>query len=299
MALAKTIGTLLLAAALGLGPGGTAGGPARAQTAAHDTGDALGAVRAVFYHELGHGLIDVLGLDVVGAEESVVDEFSTMLLILQGRRDRRHLDALIAAARFWYLSGDPARAAAPYWASHEIGPARGFAVLCLMHGSDPARFHAALSELGVPGRRMKRCETEYAAKSAAWINILNPHVRPNAPAARQGRMVPAYGPAGTPETEGVRRIWQQAGFLEGLAAEAGAIFPLPAEMPLTARDCGEANAFWDGQGIVLCYEMHAMIAGLFRSARGGDGPAPGSDGIAVQADGYSGSVNLRSLFEAE
>lgn len=272
---------------------------ARAQTAAHDTGDALGAVRAVFYHELGHALIDIFDLDVVGSEEIVVDEFSTMLLILQGRRDPRHIDALMAAARFWFLSGEGEGDAASYWATHQIGPERGFGVLCLMYGGDPARFHAAMAEIGVPGRRRERCQTEYREKAENWINILSPHVRPNAPATRQGRIAPAYGLAKTEATEGVRRIWQQARFLEGLAAEAEALFPLPGPVPLAGEACGAPNAFWDGRRIVLCYEMHARIAELFLKARGGEAPAAAADGISVGGDGYSGSVNLRGLFSAE
>ena len=50
---------------------------AEERIALHISGGTLG----IFFHELGHGLIDMLQLPVTGREEDVVDEFATMLLL--------------------------------------------------------------------------------------------------------------------------------------------------------------------------------------------------------------------------
>ncbi len=279
---------------------------AAADTASRDMGDALGAVRAIFYHELGHALIDVLDLDVVGSEETAVDEFSTMLLILQGRRDPRHIEALLAAARFWYLVGDPTEEARRFWSAHDFSARRGFAIVCLLHGSDPARFRSVMRELGVGADVRDKCERAYAEKAENWINLLSPHAVPNAPEDRDGALVVDYGPARTEATDGVRRVWRQAGFLEGLAREAGEIFPLPGDLPVTARDCGEANAFWDGTSVILCYELQDMIVGLFAAARDGEAApaasAPGRDGAAeavAQPPAGQGARNIGGMLGGE
>lgn len=239
---------------------------AGALAAGHDTGEALGAMRAIFYHELGHGLIDVFDLDTVGAEENVVDEFSTMMLIFQGRYDDRNIESLMSTARFWYMaSANDDRM--PFYAEHEFNSKRFFAVVCLMHGSDPGRFYPMMAELEIPTNRARRCEFEYGEKSENWVNILSPYVHGTAPADWQSDFAVYYEPAGRAETQGPAGIWKQSRFLEGLANEARNIFALPRDVPIVARDCGTPNAYWDGTSITLCYEMHSYIEGMFADAR--------------------------------
>lgn len=237
-----------------------------ALAASQDTGEALGAMRAIFYHELGHGLIDVFDLDTVGAEENVVDEFSTMMLIFQGRYDNRNIESLMSTARFWHMASAYDKHL-PYYGEHEFNSKRFFAIVCLMHGSDPGRFYPIMSELEIPTSRARRCEHEYNEKSENWVNILSPYVHGSAPTNWQGQFAVYYEPAGSAATQGPAGIWQQTRFLEGLASEVRQIFALPRDVPIVARDCGTANAYWDGNSITLCYEMHTYIEGMFANAR--------------------------------
>lgn len=297
MSLSRSAGAGFLAAAL-------LAQPAPAQSDAHDMGEALGAIRAVFYHELGHGLIDVLDLDTVGAEENVVDEFSTMLLILQGRRDNRQIEALLSTARFWSLASQPDQEARHYYSEHDFNAKRFFAIICLLHGSDPGRFYPIMAELGIPSERARKCEFEFREKAENWINILAPHVHGIAPADRTGGFAVSYVPASADGAHAVARVWQQARFVESLAQEAGAIFALPVDIPVVARECGQANAFWDGQAITLCYELHQAMMQSFASARG-EQPQAGArtTPAAAQADALgsrlgdapTGTVNVGDL----
>ncbi len=41
------------------------------------------------------------------------------------------------------------------------------------------------------------------------------------------------------------------------------IFKLPYDVPITHQVCGYENAYWDGEGITLCYEMLELIVNLF------------------------------------
>jgi Putative metallopeptidase len=54
----------------------------------------------VFFHELGHGLIDLYDLPTVGREEDAVDEFSTLLLLEAGELGTK---AVLKAAHWFTL----------------------------------------------------------------------------------------------------------------------------------------------------------------------------------------------------
>ncbi|MGF1447257.1 MAG: DUF4344 domain-containing metallopeptidase [Pikeienuella sp.] len=270
--------------------------------------DAVGAIRAVFYHELGHALVDLLDLDIVGAEETVVDEFSTMLLILRGRQAGGRFDPLLAAARFWYLAADPQDETARYWTTHDFSRRRGFNIVCLLHGSDPDRFFRVMAELGVAEDRRRRCEVEYREKAENWINILSPHTANNAPAGRRGRLMPSYEAPARADLAAVAGLWQREGLLEALAAESNLLFPLPVDVPVRGRECGEANAYWTAGEIIMCYELHAMMVELFLgigtpSATGGtaeqapalQAPARSVPSTPVVPEAGGGAVNIGSM----
>ncbi|MGF1658885.1 MAG: DUF4344 domain-containing metallopeptidase [Rubrimonas sp.] len=249
------------------------------------TGASFGALRTIFYHELGHGLIDVLGLGVVGPEEDVVDEFATYMLILTGRGDDRQIEALFSTARFWKAAGEGRRGAFAHWGEHPPDERRFYAILCLLHGSDPGRFYPLMTEFGVPQTRARKCEVEYAEKEGRWIDILSPHLRSPQNPDQAGLQV-FYAPAQSDSAEAVAQVWRQTRFLESLAGEAGAIFGLPQEIPIVGRECGFANAFWDGASITLCYEMQSAIeTALTAPARPASGatPAASAAGAAARA----------------
>ncbi|MEO0819723.1 MAG: DUF4344 domain-containing metallopeptidase [Pseudomonadota bacterium] len=264
-------------------------GTAGAQTSSA-TGTALGAMRAVFYHELGHGLVDELKLPTVGPEEDVVDEFATYMLILTGQRDDRQVQALISAAEFWWLTAN-ATGAGPAWGPHSPSRRRAYAIICLMHGSDPGRFYPIVQQLQVPHFRARVCEREYREKVEKWIAILQPHFRSGQNANRAG-LVAQYIPASQQETRNVASLWEQTRFLESLANEANAIFGLPRNVPVIGRSCGEPNAYWTGSQIVLCYEMQVWIEALMaesaKSSQQGGSQGGGQGSGGGQGGGQSG-----------
>ncbi|MEM1344683.1 MAG: DUF4344 domain-containing metallopeptidase [Pseudomonadota bacterium] len=265
--------------------------PARA---GERTGEALGVVRAIFYHELGHGMIDAVRLPVVGPEEAVVDEFSTYVLILTGQNSTRQIEALRTIGSFWYLLAAQGQNA-PAWGEHSPSDRRAYAVFCLLYGSNPAAFADLVITYGVPPRRAAQCEREYREKEATWIGLLQPHLRGAEGAGTAGFEVRYEAPSD--ETRAVERLWQQSRFLESLANEAGALFGLPRPMPVIGRSCGFANAYWDGTAITLCYELTAWIESVLASEETGDGGATSTPGAPGAAAG--GMQNLNAILGSE
>ena len=41
------------------------------------------------------------------------------------------------------------------------------------------------------------------------------------------------------------------------------IFKLPYDISITHKVCGDANAYWDGDGVTMCYEMLDLVAEVF------------------------------------
>lgn len=132
----------------------------------------------VFYHELGHALIDVLQLPVVGKEEDAVDQFSAIILLNSGADDLSQKTILNAAAWFGIKPKIPA------WDEHAPNDVRFYYLVCLVYGSDPEEYEALTKIL--PQNRANRCPREYEKIAVSWSKLLLPHfAKANIPWGRQ------------------------------------------------------------------------------------------------------------------
>jgi hypothetical protein len=121
----------------------------------------------VFYHELGHALIDVLQLPVVGKEEDAVDQFSAIILLNSETDELSQKTILNAAAWFGIKPKIPA------WDEHAPNDVRFYYLVCLVYGSNPEEYEALTKIL--PQDRANRCSREYEKIAASWNKLLLPH----------------------------------------------------------------------------------------------------------------------------
>ncbi|MFF1481083.1 DUF4344 domain-containing metallopeptidase, partial [Streptomyces sp. NPDC058301] len=141
--------------------------------------DEVAAVLAeTFFHEAGHALADVLGLDLGDrAEEDAADQFAALMLIRGGAAGERQLRA---AAREYELSaaGDAGKGPAEGPAEgpadeggrdeHSSDLVRATNHLCYLYGADPAR-NAGLRGKGLlTSERAGRCGEEWRGVREAW-----------------------------------------------------------------------------------------------------------------------------------
>lgn len=232
-----------------------------------------------FLHELGHGLIDQLGLPIVGQEEDAVDEFATISLIAFARdpetapEDRLvfyqfALSGAQAFLKMWQtterqIGGETAKL--PFWDEHGLDAKRFTNIMCLLYGSEPDRFKPIVEALGMPEDRRARCVRDYAARDEAWSRLLKPHIAPDGAATPvMGRMTVAYGPAGSELSKEIEKNLKEMQVFEGFAEVVNKLLVLPNDIAVVHRDCGEANAFWspDDRSITLCYELVGFIRDL-------------------------------------
>ena len=139
-----------------------------------------GATTFTFFHELGHGLVDILQLPATGKEEDAVDQLSTFVL-LTSEGDEGGAAVLSGAQWFWNGFQQTRESGASIerlnWADeHSMDGARAFNIICWTYGSAPERYQGLVNN-PLPEARAVRCPTEYARLSRAWLNLLKPHLK--------------------------------------------------------------------------------------------------------------------------
>lgn len=225
-----------------------------------------GTLRFVLLHELGHGLVDLYAIPVLGREEDAADRFATWWLSPDEREDGT--DA-IAAVEWWLASAkvsDAKREDLAWWDEHGIDEQRGYQIACLLYGSDPQTMGPLAGRLGLPKERRESCIPEAARNAASWQANLSGQT---AQLVHQldGFLVPIkYIEPESTDTQEAARLVHEFGLLEELQAVLNQFrFPEGSVMVrLYAKDCGEPNAYWSpsDKSIVLCHELVNQVANV-------------------------------------
>jgi hypothetical protein len=126
------------------------------------------------YHELGHALIDVLDLAVLGREEDAADQLASVLM------SEEPILALWAAD-FWRTVSGLGETEYPdidtFAGAHGLNEQRYYNIMCWTYGADPLvrGYVVVLSEL--PFDRARGCEDEYDTMASAWERVLGLYLR--------------------------------------------------------------------------------------------------------------------------
>ncbi len=133
----------------------------------------MGAVMFGFFHEVGHGLIHIMDLPAVGREEDSVDQLATLILIAGGDPGV----AMALSGAYWFqLQSQAGASRTPFWDEHAFDGQRFYNILCLIYGSDPAKYGEFVTSGNLPKDRAQRCPEEYKKINKAWEKLLQPHM---------------------------------------------------------------------------------------------------------------------------
>ena len=219
----------------------------------------IGNTLFTVYHELGHALIDMLNLPVIGREEDAVDGFAAVTMIPDTPDPVR--DALIVAvadgwrAQSMLAVGDRER---PFWGEHALDEQRHFAIVCLMVGSDQEGFYDFALEAGLPEPRIATCGQDFDRMKIGWRRLLDPHRR------EAGVSAPSIEPpieiVFDPPLATQRRLFdviRKGGLIENAILDFGDRIVLNAPLTVRFTSCTDANAFWSrSRGeVTVCYEL--------------------------------------------
>ena len=154
----------------------------------------IGATNFAFFHEAGHGLIDMLDLAAVGRQEDAVDQLATLILIGGGDQG---VGMALAAAYWFKVQHEAGQDKTPFSDEHAFDGQRYYNILCMVYGSNPRQFAGIATGGSLPEDRARRCPNEFKDVAGAWEKLLRPHLANRA--ATRVAMKPAL-PAD--ETEG-------------------------------------------------------------------------------------------------
>jgi len=117
----------------------------------------------IVFHEIGHALVDILDLSVLGNDESAADALAAVMSAETGRS----LAAIIGGL---YLSSD----SASFGDEHNSGEDRFGDIVCWAIGSDSSLlFNSSLQDLIQPFIESNRdCVAEYAARKSSAISAV-------------------------------------------------------------------------------------------------------------------------------
>ena len=117
----------------------------------------------ILYHEIGHALVDILNLPVIGNAESAADFFASVIAGESGRSRAAVLGGLFLSAE-----------STSYGDEHVGGEDRGGDIICLAIGSDSSLlFNSGLTELVDPFIDANRdCIAEYETQVVAIHQLI-------------------------------------------------------------------------------------------------------------------------------
>lgn len=206
----------------------------------------MDAILTIFYHELGHALIDVLQPPVLGLEEDAADVLSA-LMINELWEEEASEEKLRAAAALWAASAAETAASGDSelnYGVHSPDDRRYFTYVCLWYGASPDTREAVAIDLGLPEERAVTCPDEFDLASRSWGPYLDQIYEAGA-----GQTLVWAGPA--PESDPF------AAMLKDEVDYLNTVLSLPVELTVTYEPCGTANAFYDPSAVsvTICTEM--------------------------------------------
>ena len=131
------------------------------------------AVRFAFLHELGHALMDAYKLPVIGNEEDAADRCSSYICLTE-LGDEGVRAVMAAADAFAIESKDSSPNSRSMADEHLLQEQRFYNTLCMIYGSDTAKYNYLLKEAYLPRERAVRCPGEFERTVQSWSNLFEP-----------------------------------------------------------------------------------------------------------------------------
>ncbi len=131
----------------------------------------------IFYHEMGHALVDILNLPITGKEEDAVDQLSTLILAESDDQGEGEVAALNGAIWFFLTGSENEITELAFADEHSLDKQRFYNIACWVYGKNPERNSYLVEDGILPEDRAVRCGNEYEQISNSWAALLSPYVK--------------------------------------------------------------------------------------------------------------------------
>ena len=218
-----------------------------------DTNFIINNIEHIVYHEFGHAIIDQYKLPVIGQEEDAADTFATLHMIKTHKKQAA--DKLWDVSEAMVIMHDQSEADGEqaFYDEHDLDIQRAYRIICHAYGIDPENNINAADWIELPEERRETCEGDAAIAQDSWETIL----KDTSP--RKGDKSASIAVRLEPS----KKYAAEAALLQSseVLAQIGKLmsqhFAWPYKTTLIAKECGEANAFYDidNHSVELCYEL--------------------------------------------
>jgi hypothetical protein len=139
----------------------------------------LGAFVDIMLHEISHAIFDMLKIPVFGREEDAADQLAAFILLQFGKDAARR--TLTGTAHFWgSMSVSQKLEHSDFADIHGVAAQRFYNVLCIAYGAERDLFNDFVQKGLLPKDRAATCESEYRQIVRAYVDLVAPHVDPDA-----------------------------------------------------------------------------------------------------------------------
>lgn len=208
-------------------------------------------VLGIFYHELGHAVIDIEQVPIFGQEEDAADVFSIFLIDALFDEEAATDLAYDASLGFWgeVLARETDGYDMSWWGVHGPDEQRFYNTVCLFYGANPDERETFAEDMELPEDRAETCPDEYDLAAASWGTILDEMET---------------------RKSGMPIVFETGeGFAADILREEIALLAdeirLAKPLRVSVQECGEANAFYDLDTVevIFCSEFEAHLRRLF------------------------------------
>jgi hypothetical protein len=137
----------------------------------------LGPILAIFLHETGHAVFNMLQIPVLGREEDAADQFAAYLMLRLSKGEARKL--MLGAAYHHAIQMRGPQVTLPieeFSGEHSTPAQRTYNILCMAYGADPTLFADLVEKDFLPKNRAEVCAREYDDVDFAMTKLVKPHI---------------------------------------------------------------------------------------------------------------------------
>ena len=153
----------------------------------------MNTVNFVFFHEIGHALIDIHNIPTTGSQEDAVDQFSSYVLMEFSDDPVAGQQTVIDATGFWlYRHFAYGIQPGSFADMHSLDIQRFYNLNCYVYGSDTS-ISFIVEEGYLPIERAQNCSYEYSKIVSSWNLLLDP-IMVNSPSQLSLITTPSLNP---------------------------------------------------------------------------------------------------------
>lgn len=155
-----------------------------------ELGEKIGNVLSfIYFHEIGHAMIDLLDIPLTGKEEDAADYFS--FYFLASNEVPEGVKATMEGANFFLqsyqkmvndtayqrLKKEGKEPELPFWDEHSLDMQRFYTIAALIYGSNPEKYDYFIGSGYLGNRRPAIAIAEYQKIKKGWDRVLKPYIK--------------------------------------------------------------------------------------------------------------------------